>query len=389
MAAPRERARSLSVRLTSALVPLLMIITVLSIVPVGGQGQDADLAISPSDITFSNDNPESGEVINIDVKVHNLGPAAASNVQVAFYVSSVPLPPSKTIAAIPTGTSGDTSHQWITPLSGTYTIRVTVSGDQGDPVADNNMAETNITVGPAVPTITVEAEPDPDTIQSKAWFWVNGSADMNGEPVNGGDVDVEIMDTGTGNQSVTNSDGTFAVHVEGPLQQRTYEVRVTVTLGVTSGQTTINITVLQPDLQINTITLTPKEPKEDDNVKVKVGLQNIGNGTARNVKVILNIDEQMAKEWVVGDLVNGQTTALTYTWKAKKGSHSFQVVADPDGTIEEGSENNNMKAETIEVKKKDDKPTPSFEVVLFMMSVIVIFLLMRNGNGGPGKRRAR
>jgi subtilase family serine protease len=370
------------------LMAMLLLLTVFTMIPAGGQAQEADLAISPADITFSNDNPESGEIINIDVTVHNQGPAAASNVDVAFYVAGVPLPPSKTIAAIPPGTSGDTSHQWLTPLPGTYTIRVTVSGDQSDPVTDNNMAETNITVGPAVPTITVDAAPYPDTIQSKATFWVNGSAEMSGEPVNGGDVDVEIMDTGTGNQGVTNSDGTFAVPVEGPVQQRTYEVRVTVSMGMTTGQTTINITVLQPDLQINTMTLTPKDPKEGDSVKVKVGLQNIGNGTARNVTVLLNIDEQMVKEWDVGNLVNGQTTALTYTWKAKKGSHSFQVVADPEDTIEEGSENNNMRAETLEVKKKEDKPTPSFEVVLFMLSVMVIFMLLRNGNGHQ-KGRAR
>jgi subtilase family serine protease len=370
-----------------------MFIFMLATLNVGGQAQSSDLKVTSADISFSNDSPESGEIINIDVRVQNLGPSAASNVVVTFSVSGVPLPPTKTIAAIPSGGSGQTSHQWITPLAGTYTIRVTVDGDQDDPVTDNNMAEKNITVGPAVPTITVSAEAEPDTIQSEGLFWVNGSAEMGGEPVNGGDVDVQITETGTGNTSVTNSDGTFAVHVRGPVEQRHYEVRVSVTMGAVTGSTTLNITVLQPDLQVNTLTITPADAKEGDSVKVRIGVQNIGNGTAKAVKVALNLDDQFEKEFELGDLVNGQTQSLTYSWKAKTGSHSFQVVADPDDSIDEIKENNNMKAETIEVKKKEEKPTPSFEMVLFIISVVVLFMLMRNGDGyrskGKGRRKGK
>jgi hypothetical protein len=375
-------------KLTRMVVLFLFVSSVFIVAPACGQGQEADLSVSPSDIEFSNDNPETGEIVIIDVTVHNLGPSIATNVNVNFYLMGAPLPPSKSIAQIVAGSTGETSHQWVATIPGVYSIGVSVSSDQDDPVPGNNEAERNITVGTAAPTITVTATASPEVIQSKAMFWVNGSAEMNGEPVDGGEARAEVVGQGIVNTSTTAADGTFAIHIQAPTDQSNYDVQVSVTLTVT-GSTMLNITVLQPDMAVNTLTFTPeKDVRAGDNVKIRVGIQNLGNGTAKGVKVILKIDEQEVKTWDEGDLVNGQTKALTYVWKAQKGSHSFQATVDPGDTIEEIQEDNNNKAATLDVKKKKDEPTPSFEVALFLLSVVVLFFLMRNGNG-PITRRGR
>lgn len=373
-------------RLVMISVLIMMVISLVPVVPAGGQAGQADLSVSPADITFSNDSPDSGEVVTIEVTVHNAGPAAATNVVVGFYMDGLIIPPTKSIGAIQAGSTGETSHQWMTPIPGEYTIGVSVEADQGDPDIANNEAERNITVGTVVPTIIVTADLGPSTIQSKAPFWANGTAEMGGEPVNSGIVKVEVVTEGISNESVTSSDGTFAVMVPGPVRQGGYEIKVTVTQGVAIGETILNLTVLQPDVTITTFSFNPSSPRAGDNVKVKVGVQNLGNGTAKAVKFILNIDGELAFEKDLGDLSNGQTQVVIYNWKAKKGSHTFQAVLDPDDTIEEYDEDDNKRLEDLEVRKaKDDEPTPSFEALVFVMAVTVIFLLLRNGKGRRGR----
>lgn len=372
------------------MVTFYLISSFLFVTPVMAQSQ-ADLSISPGDISFSNDQPASGEIISIEVTVHNLGPSAATNIEVDWFVEGVPLPPSKTIATIQPGSSGKASHQWATPLPGEYTIRVQANADQSDPESGNNEAQRNITVGTVVPTIIVEAEPSSDTLQSKQTFWVNGTAEMNGEPINGGDVKVEIIQTGVSNTNTTASDGTFTVEMTAPVEQGIYEIKATVTQQAVNGEEIFNVTVFQPDLKITTFTFDGKEPdqfkaKAGQNVKVKVGFQNIGNGTAKDVVFQLKVDGEVATtKDDLGDFAAGRTYSVTYVWKAKRGSHNFQAALDPDDTIEEMSEANNMEAKAIEVKKSDE-PSPSFEIVLFIMAIVVIFITMRNGNGGRRKK---
>jgi hypothetical protein len=246
-------------------------------------------------------------------------------------------------------------------------------------------------VGTVVPTIIVEAEPSSDPLQSNQIFWVNGSAEMNGEPINGGAVKVEVIQTGASNTNTTSSDGTFTVEMIAPVEQDIYEIRVTVTQQAVNGDKIFNVTVFQPDLKITTFTFDGKEPdqvkaKAGKSVKVKVGFQNIGNGTAKDVVFQLKVDGEIATtKDDLGDFAAGRTYSVTYVWKAKKGSHNFQAILDPDDTIEEIREDNNLEAKAIEVKKSDE-PSPSFEIVLFILAIVVIFLTLRNGNGGRRKR---
>jgi subtilase family serine protease len=365
-----------------------MLASIVSVGPVDAQGQGADIFLTSADITFSNDNPSTGSKVTITVKVHNDGPSAASNVVVEFMASNIPLPPSKTITAIPAFQSQDTTHTWYATVPGTYTIKVTATADQSDPNQANNQAERSITVGTIVPTINVTASLSPDEIQSKHTFLVNGSAEMGGAPLTGGAVKVEILQNGYANETTTGNDGTFSAIMTGPTGQGTYDVKVSVTQGTVTGTTQLNLTVLQPDVTITTFKISPKDPTEGDTVTVTVGIQNIGNGTAEKVLFQLKVDDVLSCEKSLGDLSNGQTTSPICKWKAKKGSHSFSASVDPNNTIEEITESNNAYAtQTISVKAKETKPGPSFEAGVFILAVLVIFLVMRNNNGRNRKPR--
>lgn len=360
---------------------LLMGTALAALVPATAQLQEADIAVSTDDIQFSKENPSSGEIIWINVTVHNLGPSVATNIQVNFYLGNAPIPPSKTIATIQSGSTGEAAHQWLAPISGNYTIRVVIQGDQDDPDESNNEAERSIRVGPAVPTITVTAEIDPETIQSKAEFWVNGSAEVSGEPVNSGIVKAEVIGQGISNETTTSSDGTFYALVPGPVGQGTYEVKVTVTQGAMTGETMLDLTVLQPWLNITSMSINPSKPRAGDNVKVRVSVQNLGNGTANSVMVELNIDNQLAKEEDMGDFQNGQLKYFTYNWKAKKGNHDLQFVVDPEDKIEEIKETDNKAVLSVTVKEKKDDGVPSFEATFAFTAILWAVIIVRYVRG--------
>jgi len=374
---------------TALMTVLFMVLSMVPVQPVPAQGQNADVNLTSADITFSKDHPSSGEIITITAKIHNNGPSAATNVVVSFNVSNIPLPPTKTIATIaPTGAQ-EVTHQWPTTVPGTFTIKVSAKADTSDPDMSNNQAERAITVGTVVPTINVTATIYPDTIQSKEPFTVNGTAVMGTTPVNGGDVKVQIVQNGYANQSKTKSDGSFEVVMTGPTGQGVYNVKVTVTQGAVTGEADLNLTVLQPDMTITTFKYTPTDPTEGDTVKFTMGVQNLGNGTAKAVRFQLKIDDVVALDKDLGDFSNGQTKSVEYSWKAKKGSHSFAATVDTNNTIEEINENNNAwPTQTVSVKAKSGgKPGPSFEAPVFVVAVLVVFLVMSNRRFGRRKQK--
>lgn len=369
-------------RIAALMCLAMFLICVVPVEIVPAQSGNADLSITSADITFSKDNPSSGEIITITAKVHNLGPSAATNVVVSFSVGSAPIPPTKTIPAIPALDAKDAAHQYPTTVPGTFVIKVSVTGDQSDPNTADNTAERSLTVGSVVPTVNVTASLSSDTINSKDPFKVNGTAKMGTEPVNGGDVTIQIVQNGYTCSTKTKTDGTFESIMAGPTDQGVYSIKVTVTNGAVSGSTQINLTVLEADLTVTKFTYKPTSPKEDDTVVMTIGVQNLGNGTARNVTFQVKMDSVVVLDKKLGAMSNGQTITVTYNWKAKKGSHTFDATVDPSNNITEINENNNAYAQqTITVKAKDKKPGPSFEAGIFIAAVLVVLFVMGNGKG--------
>ena len=359
---------------------LLVCLVPVEIIPA--QAANADLSITSADITFSKENPSSGEDITITINVHNQGPAAATNVVVSFFVGPSPLPPTKTITAIPSLDAKTATHQYLTTVPGSFVIKATVAGDQTDPNTGDNTAERTLIVGSVVPTMNVTATLTPNTIDSKDSFKVNGSAKVGTTPVNGGDVTIEISPSQYTCSTKTSSDGSFEAIMAGPTDQGVYSIKVTVAEGTVSGSTKMNLTVEQSDLTVTSFTYTPKSPKEDDTVVMKIGVKNVGNGTAKNVSFQLKMDSVVILDKNLGEISSSQTVTVTYNWKAKKGSHAFDAMVDPNNNITEINENNNAFAQqTINVAAKAKKPGPSFEAGVFIVAVLAVLFVMGRGKG--------
>jgi hypothetical protein len=99
-----------------------------------------DLALQPSDISFSSDKIVGGDRVTITATVRNIGTARAQNVGVRFTLNGAQLGTVQSIASIPAGSTGNASVVWDTKhLKGDYTIGATA--DPGNAIAE--ISETN------------------------------------------------------------------------------------------------------------------------------------------------------------------------------------------------------------------------------------------------------
>ena len=117
--------------------------------------------------------------------------------------------------------------------------------------------------------------------------------------------------------------------------------------------TTLKILSL-PDLSVstNSIDFSPPAPKEGEMVSVTVMVQNRGEQDASNVTVNAYEGDMLIGTQVISMLQgNSQaSTSFTYDTTGKTGAHKITVVADPDHTIIEQTERNNLASRTFGVQ---------------------------------------
>ncbi len=106
-----------------------------------------DLAITPSDITYTPQNPTDGETVNITLTVHNLGNASASNVNIWFYVDGI----RKDIVSgvnIDANSYTNVLFFWIPESAGTHNLQFVLDPENLIPETDetNNIAGKDVFV---------------------------------------------------------------------------------------------------------------------------------------------------------------------------------------------------------------------------------------------------
>ena len=96
-----------------------------------------------------------------------------------------------------------------------------------------------------------------------------------------------------------------------------------------------------PDLIIQTITWSPINPSESDNMTFIVTVKNKGSSISDSVHVAYYIDDVYIAFATFGPINPGTTDNNTFTWTAEAGMHAFKAVADPLNKLIESDENNN------------------------------------------------
>jgi len=335
-----------------------------------------DVAINPSDIAFSNDYPKTGETVAINITVHNKGETEATAVTVRFYTDQeLVFFAEKDITRIAPNGTGIASTNWPATLPKTYTIYVKV-----DCTADlnlaNNQAQRTITVTQGG-VLLVDMALDPSSCRPGQPFWVNGTVRLGTQPSSNADVRVTVKDptgnpVGTPATAVTDSGGNYKVNLTAPGSAMNYEVEVSATSGGLKGNGTKTLRVILPDLVVLEVTFSNNKPKEGEKVTLTALVKNNGTEAVDTLEVAFYIDNNRIATKKEGPLAPDNSTQVSVTWTATKGSHQVKVVIDPNAKVGEINEDNNVLIIPMSVSAKPGGGTDNMVMIFALVVVILV-----------------
>lgn len=347
-----------------------------------------DVAISASDIMFSNDFPKTGEMVTINITAHNSGEMDSGVVTVKFFMDGIRYLPDKTIGNIPVNGTGQASTSWPATLPKTYTIKVELDCPADTNIA-NNQASRTITVGAPSGPLSIDMALDPASCKPEQNFRVNGTVRLGTQPVTGAEVKVSVKPSGTPVSTQTIADGSFSVNLTAPstVDRETYEVEASATSGSLKGNATKMLTIIIPDIVMLDLTFSTASPTEGDSVKLSATLRNNGTDTAEKIDVAFYYDTTKIGTKTVDSLAAGNSTTVTIGWNAVKGSHTMKALADPDSKVREKTKDNNAATSSLTVKEKPGGIGDNGMVMVIAAAVVVVavvvvalaFMRMRKG----------
>ncbi len=109
----------------------------------------------------------------------------------------------------------------------------------------------------------------------------------------------------------------------------------------TNNTLTSSLTTLVPDLIVQSISWSPTDPSNGDNIIFSITVRNQGNYRSRVTKVNLYIDGTSRGYRDVLAIDPGSTTIVDYSWITRAGQHNIQAVVDETQQVNESDESNN------------------------------------------------
>ncbi len=117
----------------------------------------------------------------------------------------------------------------------------------------------------------------------------------------------------------------------------------------TNNQKTIVFAVPPPDTVISSMTVSPEEPVEGDNITVLVTIKNLGDGLAAPTLVRLYNNGSPIAIKDVPEIDPDTVSTKTFTVTAWEGDFALEAVADSGQSIAESNEANNKKLVALNV----------------------------------------
>jgi uncharacterized repeat protein (TIGR01451 family) len=103
----------------------------------------------------------------------------------------------------------------------------------------------------------------------------------------------------------------------------------------------LSLTTLAPDLTVQSISWSPSNPSNGDNIIFTVTIRNQGNSRARSTKVNLYIDGISHGYRDVAAIDPNTTATTSHNWIARSGQHNIKAVVDDNYLVTESNETNN------------------------------------------------
>ena len=112
-------------------------------------------------------------------------------------------------------------------------------------------------------------------------------------------------------------------------------------------------TRVEPDIIPTGLSYTPVEPFVGDTVVIQTTIMNNGNNSASHINITCVVDNTIMGTQTINILNAHTNQTLTFSWTAVLGSHDVKILADPDNTVSESNEDNNIFIGSLTVYRID------------------------------------
>ena len=175
-------------------------------------------------------------------------------------------------------------------------------------------------------------------------------------------------------------------------ENRTYYYQVSAVniIGEGARSSEINVTITgigggideYLDLSISsTITVLPSNPSEEDYITLSVTVHNLGQRYISLFEVALYCDYIFIEKMIVEFLSMGDSQTVEFNCKMEEGYHDIRIEIDPDNSIIEIREDNNIARIQLEVTSEGEgialegNDSCSLSIGIFVTMVIIIIIL--------------
>jgi subtilase family serine protease len=314
------------------------------------------------EISFSPNNPAVGDIVTVSVTVKNQGTSSCGSSSLAGYVDSA------IVSTLPVGPleAGQETTVVFTWQAGPGTHNIKAVADSSGTVAEVNEANNTRTF-----TLTAMA-PDLD-VQSITWTPASPSKGDNivinvviknqgslRSPLTSLTLYIDGNTRGTQNVYGIDPGGSFTLNYNWIAQSGQHIIEAAVDeasriveVDKTNNVKTVTFSPQQPDLTIEDITWSPKNPSRDDVVTFTIAIKNQGIGRADPSLLAYYIDEVYQSLLQVNAVEAGASANITFTWQAQPDEHKIRAALDFAGTIAESDETNNEKTVTFSTLAPD------------------------------------
>ena len=358
---------------------------------------EPDLEMTSQNITLAPTVIHVGDVVNITAKIYNSGKAGVAGVPVLFEMDTLYFA-QQTTDWIPPVDARIVYQTWTATL-GQHTLTVNIDPMQtsNDSNFTNNVASVQLTVVPA-------SVMKPDIAISNASLTVSPQ-----NPVVGANVTFSVLVSNVGDQPASNVKVSFYLDGQ-PLgdpiiipqlmngeNPQDVSINWTATLGnhgllvkvdeqnaIAELNETNNtayatflvhqVNVLRPNLSVSSqsIVLTPDPAVKGKVLKFNVTVTNLGNGSATNVLVLMKVDGTEIASPSINYIGPGESRLVVGQWIATGGDHTFTVIVDPNGIINESSEADNQASVSFSLPA--DPVSFPWEWILLAVALVVLGL---------------
>jgi subtilase family serine protease len=353
----------------SSIYICIFFILIISITNIARASDTPDLIIQ--DITWTPTNPSLGDTVTFTAVIMNQGNASSSSSYIHFYLDGSTSPLTyKSFTAIDAGSTNTVSFTW-NAQAGPHTFKAIVDKDNKITESDETNNEKTITFSatslsdlvvqditwtPTNPSIgetitftaTIKNQGSGSSSSSRVYFYLDGSTSHFTYKNFGGlyaDATTTVSFTWTAQagphafKAVADKDNTVTECDETNNEK-------TITFSATS----------LSDLVVQDITWTPTNPSIGETVTFTATIKNQGNGSSSSSRAYFYLDGSTNHLTYknLGGLSADATAAISFTWTAQAGPHTFKAVVDKDNTVTECDETNNEKTITFSATSLSD-----------------------------------